>query len=367
MGRGPAKRLSVDPTKVIAMSNEPAADPSELPDAVAEWLRAVADERGVSETELLRTLLTAGPDGSRPDARHLEEVEREFRELVEDVRDRVIQVKRETDEKAPADHGHPALANELQRVADGLERVEAELERVDHRVDRGFENYEEVLEYLTETTDDVQRAVSRLTSVVVDLRGRLRETTRDEARRTALAHLTDAANRHGVNSARCEDCDERVDVSLLVEPRCPHCDTAFTTLEPRPGFFRTSVLHTGRLPALEEPPAGGLDDELEELVERPTDEEDPVPSSPTVPSDDDAVAEAEAADGGAAVETDAVAAELQDIDGIGPAYAERLREAGVGDVTALAAADPESLAAAVDRSEATVAEWIDQAKDLVGT
>lgn len=346
------------------MSNEPAADPSELPDDVAEWLRAVADERGVSETELLRTLLTAEPDGSRPGARRLEEVEREFRELVEDVRERVIQVKRETDEKAPADHGHPELANELQRVADGLDRVEAEHERVDHRVDRGFENYEEVLEYLTETTDDVQHAVSRLTSVVVDLRGRIRETTRDEARRTALAHLTDAANRHGVNSARCEDCGESVDVSLLVEPRCPHCDTAFTTLEPRPGFFRTSVLHTGRLPALEEPSGGALDDELEKLVERPTDEGGPEPSSP---ADDEAVAEAEAANGGAAIETDAVAAELQDIDGVGPAYAERLREAGIGEVTELAAADPESLAAAVERSEATVADWIDQAKDLVAT
>ena len=320
----------------------------------------------------------------------LDRVEREFRDLVEDVRQRVVQVKREADAKAPADHDHDDLERRLERVATALEALDDELEGVDRRVDRGFENYEEVLEYLTETTDEVQRRLARLASVVLELREQLRDATRDEVRRTALAHLTDAANRHGVDRARCEACEATVDLSLLVAPRCPHCDAAFTTLEPRRGFFRTSVLHTGRLPALESPPEAAVEaDALEDLAGAPVerdeaplealaDEEPPVANAAAAGESaaaadaagaaatgpDDAGGEAEAADGGA-VAAPAVDADLQDLEGVGPAYADRLREAGVDDVAALAVADPASLASAVELPEATVRDWVDQAEALV--
>jgi polyhydroxyalkanoate synthase len=48
---------------------------------------------------------------------------------------------------------------------------------------------------------------------------------------------------------------------------------------------------------------------------------------------------------------EASATELTDVEGVGPAYAERLRAAGVGSVTDLAAADPVALAAQVDIPE----------------
>jgi predicted flap endonuclease-1-like 5' DNA nuclease len=55
-------------------------------------------------------------------------------------------------------------------------------------------------------------------------------------------------------------------------------------------------------------------------------------------------------------------AELEDIKGIGPTYAERLREAGVGGVGALAAADPASLSEETDIAESRVENWVEQAK-----
>lgn len=55
-------------------------------------------------------------------------------------------------------------------------------------------------------------------------------------------------------------------------------------------------------------------------------------------------------------------AELEDIKGIGPTYAERLRDAGVDDVGALAESDAAALAEETDIAESRVENWVEQAK-----
>ncbi len=56
--------------------------------------------------------------------------------------------------------------------------------------------------------------------------------------------------------------------------------------------------------------------------------------------------------------------ELQDVTGIGPAYAESLAGAGVETVDALADADADALAAETDLPESRLEDWIAQAQDL---
>jgi polyhydroxyalkanoate synthase len=56
--------------------------------------------------------------------------------------------------------------------------------------------------------------------------------------------------------------------------------------------------------------------------------------------------------------------DLDQVRGVGPAYAERLREAGVGTVSELAAADAETLADRVDVAPSRIADWIDHADEL---
>ena len=63
-------------------------------------------------------------------------------------------------------------------------------------------------------------------------------------------------------------------------------------------------------------------------------------------------------------EADADARPLEDVKGIGPAYAERLRSAGVEDTAALADADPEEIAAETDLSPKRIAGWVERAKSL---
>jgi len=59
-------------------------------------------------------------------------------------------------------------------------------------------------------------------------------------------------------------------------------------------------------------------------------------------------------------------AALTDIEGVGPAYADRLHDAGVETVAALADADPAALADDVDLGEDRVAEWVERAQSLAG-
>jgi len=81
-------------------------------------------------------------------------------------------------------------------------------------------------------------------------------------------------------------------------------------------------------------------------------------------------AEAEAADG----ETDEASAPADEgpagestdtIKGIGPAYAERLADAGVETVGDLAAADPAALAGETDLSESRLSGWVERARARV--
>lgn len=96
------------------------------------------------------------------------------------------------------------------------------------------------------------------------------------------------------------------------------------------------------------------------------------PSSPTAdegPATSTGPSESPAAGGSAvddAVEASAPEGSDEPVDslsGIGPAYAERLGEAGVETVGDLAAADPAALSEASGVGEGRISSWIERAKD----
>ena len=264
------------------MASEPV---EELPDDLEAWVaeRAAADD--TSRADVVRRLIAAhrlldeqpgrldgadaaGADGEppvgaeeAPRSAAVEDlharvndlgdrvggVETDLDEKVADVRDRVIQIKRETDAKAPADHDHPELA----------ERMDEEFGRIDRRLDEGFENYEEVLEYLTERADDLaddadDRAAKLrdVANAVVDLRRRITAIEGVVEERAAVTELRESANRQGIAEAACGSCGESVRLGLLDEPACPHCESPFDGVEPG-GWFRSARLTVGDVPALE--------------------------------------------------------------------------------------------------------------------
>ncbi|SFC36736.1 hypothetical protein SAMN05444422_107226 [Halobiforma haloterrestris] len=254
-----------------------------LPADVDDWIADAAERRDESRDEFCRRLLTAARavaaaengvleadveaesedgDGEGGEGEYafdpvvrddlealqgeLEASREEFRELLEDVRSRVVQVKRETDAKAPADHGHPEYAE-----AETLERLQADLEALEETVDGGFDNFEEVLDYLLERTDRLEERSTVLATAVVDLRDRWDDLVERERQRAQVEDLKLAANRLGIRSAACEECDASVDLALLTAPECPHCASPFADVRERTSFFGSHTLETGNPPALE--------------------------------------------------------------------------------------------------------------------
>lgn len=159
-----------------------------------------------------------------------------------EIRERVVQLKRETDAKAPAGHDHERLSARLDRVEGELEATREDVwtvrevaEAADDRINGGFENYRELLERLLDRTETIERRLDTLGETVLSARER-------EERREQLAILARTANREGVRAAVCAECEETVDLGLLVEPVCPHCETTFEELSVGRGLFGSATL-----------------------------------------------------------------------------------------------------------------------------
>lgn len=224
-----------------------------LPEELRSWVEERAAAENASRTEIVRRLLAAHrlleEDVDLED--HLSglddrisDLEDDLDEKITDVRKRVIQVKREADAKAPKDHDHPELE----------ERIEA-----------GFENYEEILEYLTDVTDEHDGKLNTAAGAIVDLRERVSALERESTERAAATELRREANRQGVTTAVCGSCGESVRLGLLDRPYCPHCESTFDGLDPKRGFFGSDELTVGQRPALE--PAPTAADEADEATD----------------------------------------------------------------------------------------------------
>jgi chromosome segregation ATPase len=280
------------------MASEEHVDVSvRLPPDLEEWLTEQATERNRSREDVVRELVaayrsvTGGEDATdlltADDAEELVEedaleayVERaafedalddrrdEFEALLDDVRKRVVQVKREADSKAAADHDHDALENRVDALAADVTSASEAVEAVEEELAAGFENFEDVLEYLTETTDELEGKTGKLARVLVDVRSEVKRLRVQESRRAEAEALQLAANREGVRTAKCGECESPVDISLLSAPECPHCASTFSDVEKRSGLFSSNRLVTGDPPALPEGQDADLSEELaEELVE----------------------------------------------------------------------------------------------------
>lgn len=167
----------------------------------------------------------------------VESLESAFDEKLEDVRGRVIQVKKEADAKASAEHSHGEFEefDRLQERVDALEsalsRLETESEETTRAHDDRVDEHDERLEELDERLRTVGWAVRDL-----------REAQHSDSGVEVVERIKRAAARADVERARCENCGEGVALSLLTAPQCPHCEAAVTNVEPASGWFGTSTL-----------------------------------------------------------------------------------------------------------------------------
>ncbi|WP_277541632.1 hypothetical protein [Haloarcula laminariae] len=169
----------------------------------------------------------------------LDDVEDDFGEKITDVRERVVQLKRELDGKAPADHEAFGRVAELDESVAELNR---ELVEVRDEVEDGLagqadrvDELEARFEDIDGRLDDTEEKLKRVAWVVNDLRD---DQGGRDAHQKAVDRIKRAAAQEGISSASCQSCGETVEIGLLTDPQCPHCDTTVSDVQPEGGIIR---------------------------------------------------------------------------------------------------------------------------------
>jgi uncharacterized membrane-anchored protein YhcB (DUF1043 family) len=171
---------------------------------------------------------------SRQIGTRIDDLEDEFMAKIEDVRERVVNVAKKTNRNAPADHDHPDLTDRINGLAADVKAVQDDLEDLRDELAGHADSQAERLDDLDETVWDMQEKLETVAWVVNDLRD---STEMQNKRATSVEKIKQSAAKADVDRAACEACGEGVEIALLTDPECPHCQAAVTHVEPADGFF----------------------------------------------------------------------------------------------------------------------------------
>lgn len=169
----------------------------------------------------------------------IDSVENEFDDKITDVRERVVQIKKETDQKAPAEHTHEELA-EVTEIATQLEEMEADLADLRAEFDEVVPDHEETLDDVDSRLEQLQERMQTIAWVVSDLR----DAYESKGGLKTVERIKRAAAKANVEHADCENCGDSVALSLLTDPTCPHCDATVSNIEASSGWFGSPKLLT---------------------------------------------------------------------------------------------------------------------------
>jgi chromosome segregation ATPase len=203
----------------------------------------------IDESELESLLSEAAGDYaplvSRDEVGELEDriegVETDLSENVEDLRSRILQLKDAVESRASVEHDHPeieSLSEQVESLSTEVGGVETELDNVAS----DLENVASDLESLDERLGTFETKLDRLARVAVVLR---RQATGATDSTETLETIRRVANRNGTTTANCEECGESVQIGLLDEPACPHCEHTFDDIE-----YPSSILGRFKSPSL---------------------------------------------------------------------------------------------------------------------
>ncbi len=198
------------------------ADKQTIEETVTSVLSRVLDDR--VESTVQTTVQSVIDD--RVDA-----VEDDYMGKIQDVRERVVQLKRELEGKAASDHDHDEL-DRIETVATELGDLDSQLETLEADIDARLDDQQDELDQLDERLEATDDRLQTIAWVVSDLR-----EAHENGSVEAVDRIKRAAAEGNVDKANCENCGETVNIGLLTEPNCPHCQSTVTNVEPASGFF----------------------------------------------------------------------------------------------------------------------------------
>lgn len=206
-----------------------AAVAASVEDAVENRLDATVQDRLPDITDAVEGRLDDRFEG----------LEDDFQRKLTDVRERVVQLKRELDGKAPADHEAFDAVEELEAELTALNRelvevrddVEADMADQSVRLDEFESRFDEFEQRLGDTEDKLKRVAWVVSDLRDDSGGR-------DAHQKAVDRVKRAAAQEGITTASCQSCGESVDIALLTDPQCPHCSATVSDVRPDGGIIR---------------------------------------------------------------------------------------------------------------------------------
>jgi hypothetical protein len=260
------------------MASESSERPSvsvRLPPALDEWLAERAEDAGIDPGELLVQLaatyraaaedddavdeLANAVEGAATDAatERVDDRLGAFRSSLDsqlqEIRRRIVQLKHESDEKAErgrvdglstrldgVEETLDGVDDSIGSIRDDVERLEGELRTLRETVEESGATGPETTgsadaagrpsgehgdpvtdEGFDERLEDIESKLVRVARVVVEMH---------DGGRGTLHGLKRVAAREGVRAATCAECAGTVDIGLLPDATCPHCDVRFREL-----------------------------------------------------------------------------------------------------------------------------------------
>lgn len=199
---------------------------------------SVDDDLAVIDESVLNERLTEATNGvKRQLGNRIDAVETDYQENLEDVRQRVIQVKKETDAKAPANHDHEVL-NRIPDLAAEIDALNEDIGEVQSTLDETIPGHADRLAAIESTLETIEDRLKTVAWVVSDLR----EAQESSGGLKAVERIKRAAAKANVERANCERCGEPVAIALLTDPECPHCSATVSNVEPAGGWFGKPTL-----------------------------------------------------------------------------------------------------------------------------
>jgi hypothetical protein len=191
-------------------------------------------------TELVTDQLSEATNSiQRQLSKRIDTVESEFDEKITDVRERVIQVKKEADSKAPAEHSHDEL-DAIPELEATVADLQTDLDQLRSEFDEQVPDHDDALTAAERRLDEMQDRLQTVAWVVSDLR----EAQESSGGLQAVERIKRAAAKADIERANCENCGDGVTLSLLTDPECPHCSATVTNVEPASGWFGSPKLLT---------------------------------------------------------------------------------------------------------------------------
>jgi predicted Zn-ribbon and HTH transcriptional regulator len=157
----------------------------------------------------------------------IQTLEAELDEQLDEIRKRVVEVKNGVDAAAAADHDHAAFER-IDDLADRVDRLESAVSSLRESGGAGAD---------AETIETLDEKLTKVANAVVALREADGIDGTREIRREALAELKRQAGQLGVESAECDACGGEVNLALLTEPACPHCETELREVTDSTGWL----------------------------------------------------------------------------------------------------------------------------------